>query len=258
MDLNGKVSIITGGASGIGAAACRAFAAAGAKVVVTDINAEGAAQLATEIGGLAIPCDVADENAVNALVKQTVEGLGPVDVFFSNAGVATGRGPLDTPIDVWQDQWQVNLMAHVFAVRAVLPSMLERGSGYLIHTASMAGILTSHGNLPYAVTKHAVVGLAEWLSVTYHEKGIRVSLLPPLGVNTPMLNNGDAAFATVAAGPIKEPEEVAAQIIAAVKAEEFLILTDPIAQTWMERKTNDLERWLKGMRRMQSKIDSMR
>jgi NAD(P)-dependent dehydrogenase (short-subunit alcohol dehydrogenase family) len=258
MNLNGKVSIVTGGASGIGAATCRAFAAAGAKVVVTDINADGARRLATEIDGLAVPCDVADENAVNALVRQAEKELGPIDVFFSNAGIATGRGPLDTPIDVWQDQWQVNVMAHVFAVRAVLPAMLERGSGYLIHTASMAGILTSHGNLPYAVTKHAVVGLAEWLSVTYHDKGIRVSLLPPLGVNTPMLNNGDSAFATVAAGPIKEPEEVAAQIVAAVEAEQFLILTDPIAQTWMERKTNDLERWLKGMRRMQGKIDSMR
>jgi NAD(P)-dependent dehydrogenase (short-subunit alcohol dehydrogenase family) len=182
MNLNGKVSIVTGGASGIGAATCRAFAAAGAKVVVTDINADGARRLATEIDGLAVPCDVADENAVNALVRQAEKELGPIDVFFSNAGIATGRGPLDTPIDVWQDQWQVNVMAHVFAVRAVLPAMLERGSGYLIHTASMAGILTSHGNLPYAVTKHAVVGLAEWLSVTYHDKGIRVSLLPPLGV----------------------------------------------------------------------------
>jgi NAD(P)-dependent dehydrogenase (short-subunit alcohol dehydrogenase family) len=135
--------------------------------------------------------------------------------------------------------------------------MLERGSGYLIHTASMAGILTSHGNLPYTTTKHAVVGLAEWLSVTYHDKGIRVSLLAPLGVNTPMLNGIGSAFVTATAGPIKQPDEVARQVVNAVSAEEFLILTDPIAQTWMERKTNDLERWLKGMRRMQGKIDSM-
>ena len=135
--------------------------------------------------------------------------------------------------------------------------MLERGQGYLLHTASMAGILTTHGNLPYAVTKHAVVGLAEWLSVTYHDRGVRVSLLAPLGVRTPMLGDTDSAFAKLAAGPIREPEEVAAQVLAAIDAEQFLILTDPIAQTWMERKTNDLERWLTGMRRMQAKMESM-
>jgi len=257
MELNGKVSIVTGGASGIGAATCRAFAAAGAKVVVTDINGEGASRVAAEIGGLALPCDVADEAAIGDLVTATEKEYGSVDVFFSNAGIGSGKGPLDTPIDVWQEQWQVNVMSHVFAVRAVLPTMLERGSGYLLHTASMAGILTSHGNLPYAATKHAVVGLAEWLSVTYHDKGIRVSLLTPLGVNTPMLNAADSAFAAVAAGPIKEPREVAQQVVDAVSAERFLILTDPIAQTWMERKTNDLERWLTGMRRMQTKIDTI-
>jgi NAD(P)-dependent dehydrogenase (short-subunit alcohol dehydrogenase family) len=257
MNLNDKVSIITGGASGIGAATCRAFAAAGAKVVVVDVNADGAKKVASEFGGLAVACDISNEQAINELVKRTEDELGQVDVFFSNAGIATGAGPLETPIEVWNNQWQVNVMAHVFAVRAVLPSMLERGAGYLIHTASMAGILTSHGNLPYAATKHAVVGLAEWLSVTYYDKGIRVSLLPPLGVNTPMLNNADSAFASIAAGPIKEPEEVAQQVVDAVNAEQFLILTDPIAQTWMERKTNDLERWLTGMRRMQGKIDSM-
>ena len=258
MELHGKVSNVTGGASGIGAATCRAFAAAGANVVVADVDGAGAANIAEEIGGLAVPCDVGVESAVDRLVRNTEAEFGPVDIFFSNAAIATGKGPLDTPIDAWSNQWQVNVMGHVFAVRAVLPSMLERKTGYLIHTASMAGILTSHGNLPYAATKHAVVGLAEWLSVTYHDKGIRVSLLAPLGVNTPMLNAADSAFAQVAAGPIKEPEEVAAQVVNAVTNEHFLILTDPVAQTWMERKTNDPERWLKGMRRMQAKIDGIR
>ena len=139
------------------------------------------------VGGTAVRCDVSDEADVNALVAEAERTYGPVDLFFSNAGVATGSDPLETPIDVWNDQWQINVMAHVFAVRAVLPSMLERESGYLLHTASMAGILTTHGNLTYAVTKHAVVGLAEWLSITYHDKGIRTSLLAPLGVRTPML-----------------------------------------------------------------------
>ena len=251
MDLADKVAVITGAASGIGAACARAFAAKGARVVVVDVNADGARAVAREIGGLAVPCDVACEADIDTLVKETERRLGPVDVFFSNAGVATGGDPLTTPIDVWQTQWQINLMSHVYALRAVLPGMLERRSGYLLHTASMAGILTSHGNLTYAVTKHAVVGLAEWLSVTYHDKGIRVSLLAPLGVRTPMLGNIDSAFARNVAGPIKEPEEVAEMVVDAMAAERFLILTDPIAQKWMNNKSADLERWLRGMRGMQ-------
>lgn len=258
MDLQNRVCVITGGASGIGAACCRAFAAKGARVAVVDINADGARSVADEIGGLAIGCNIAVESEVNALVARVESELGDVDLFFSNAAVATGGDPLKTPIDVWQDQWNINVMSHVFAVRAVLPKMLERGEGYLVHTASMAGILTSQGNLTYATTKHAVVGLAEWLSITYHNKRIRVSLLAPLGVRTPMLGDPTSPFAASTAGPIKEPEEVADQVIAAIEEENFLILTDPIAQTWMERKTLDLERWLRGMRRLQDKIDSMR
>src|SRR5258706_955797 len=255
MDLPGKIAAIAGAASGIGAACAGAFGAKGARVGVVDVNADGARAFAREIGALAIPCDVAKEADINALVRETERSLGPVDVFFSNAGVATGGDPLSTPIDVWQAQWQVNLMSHVYAVRAVLPGLLERGGGYLLHTASMAGILTSHGNLTYAVTKHAVVGLAEWLSVTYHDKGIRVSLLAPLGVRTPMLGDTDSAFARNVAGPIKEPEEVAEMVIAAMAAERFLILTDPIAQKWMNHKNADLEHWLRGMRRMQKTME---
>ena len=229
MDLADKHVIVTGGASGIGAAATREFARLGARVVTADVD---------------------------ALVAEAERAHGPVDLFFSNAGVASGGSPLDTPVDVWQHQWQVNVMAHVYAVRAVLPSMLARESGYLLHTASMAGILTTHGNLPYAATKHAVVGLAEWLAITYHDKGIRVSLLAPLGVNTPMLGGTVAGFASNAAGPVKEPEEVACMVVDAVLEERFLILTDPIAQTWMDRKAADLERWLHGMRRLQAKIEA--
>ena len=256
MDLRGRTVIVTGAASGIGAACARAFAEAGAKVAAADVNAEGARAVAEETGGIAVACNVGDEQAVNSLVAEAGRRLGPVEVFFSNAGIATGGNPLDTPIEVWNEQWQVNLMAHVYAVRAVLPGMLERGSGYLLHTASMAGILTSQGNLTYAVTKHAVVGLAEWLAIAYHDRGIRVSLLAPLGVRTPMLGDPASPFARSAAGPLKEPEEVAQQVLDAVAAERFLILTDPIAQTWMERKTGDPERWLRGMRRLQAKIDS--
>lgn len=250
MDLSNRVAVITGAASGIGAACARAFAAQGARVAVVDLNAAGAEAVAREIGGLAIACDIGSEAQVNGVVARTQRELGPIDVFFSNAAVATGSDPLTTPIDVWNEQWQINVMSHVYAVRAVLPGMLERGSGYLLHTASMAGILTSVGNLPYATTKHAVVGLAEWLAITYHDQGIRVSLLAPLGVRTPMLGPTDSAFARNFAGPIKEPEEVAQMVLDAVQAERFLILTDPIAQKWMQHKTADLERWLQGMRRL--------
>ena len=258
MKLNDRVAIITGAGSGIGAACARAFAQRGAKVVVVDRNAAGAQQVAQDIGGLAIACDIGSEEQVNALVERTQRELGPVDIFFSNAGIATGSDPLSTPLDVWAEQWQVNLMSHVYAVRAVLPGMLQRGQGYLLHTASMAGILTSAGNLPYAVTKHAVVGLAEWLSVTYHDQGIRVGLLAPLGVRTPMLGPTDSAFARNFAGPIKEPEEVAQMVLEAIDQERFLILTDPLAQKWMNHKTADLERWLQGMRKLQKTMDEAR
>lgn len=257
MQFQDKVTIVTGGASGIGAACCRNFAARGAKVVVADLNGEGAKSVAGEFGGLGVACNVGDEGDVDALIKAAEDAYGPVDVLFNNAGINSGREILNTDLSVWADQWQVNLMAHVYAVRAVLPGMIERGSGYLLHTASMAGILMSHGNLPYTVTKHAVVGLAEYLSVTHHHQGIRVSLLAPLGVRTPMLGDTDNPFASNVAGPIREPEEVAEQVSTAVEEERFLILTDEIAQTWMDFKTNDLERWLKGMRRMNDKLEAL-
>ena len=257
MELQGRVTVITGGASGIGAACARAFSLEGAKVVIADVNVEGARAVADDIGAIAIACDVGKEEDVGSLVEMTEKEVGTIDVFFSNAAVATGGDPISTPVDTWQQQWQVNVMGHVYAVRAVLPAMLARGEGYLVHTASMAGILTSQGNVTYATTKHAVVGLAEWLSITYHDQGIRTSLLAPLGVNTPMLGGGNSPFARTAAGPVKEPEDVAEMVVRAIRDERFLILTDEIAQTWMERKTNDLDRWLHGMRRLQRKIDEL-
>jgi NAD(P)-dependent dehydrogenase (short-subunit alcohol dehydrogenase family) len=153
---------------------------------------------------------------------------------------------------MWERQWQVNVMSHIYALRAVLPGMLERGSGYLVHTASMAGILSSHGDLPYAMTKHAVVGLAEWLAFTYHDRGIRTSLLAPLGVQTPLLDSMKLDSAAI--GPVRSPEEVAALVVDALEAERFLILTDDLAQTWMEGKTQDVERWLHGMRKLQARL----
>lgn len=259
MEIEGKVTVVTGGASGIGAAVCRRFAAAGAgAVVVADQNGADAERVAEEIGGLAVVCNVGDEHDVNSLVEQTEAAYGPIDVFFSNAGIALGGDILETPLAVWQEQWQVNVMAHVYAVRAVLPGMLERADGYLLHTSSMAGILSTHGNVPYAVTKHGVVGLAEWLAFTYAHRGIKVSCLCPLGVRTPMLAGSDDTWAAEAAGPVREPEEVAEQVVAAMREERFLILTDPIAQEWMDGKARDLGRWLGGMNKLQRRIEDKR
>ena len=251
-----KVCIVTGGGSGIGAALCRAMMADGAAgVAVVVRNLPAAQEIATELGSaaVAIGCDVGDEAAVNAMVDAVMDRFGRIDVLCNNAGIANDGDILATPIAVWDQQWQVNLMAHVYAVRAVLPHMVERGSGIIQHTASMAGILTSHGACTYATTKHAVVGLAEWLSISYHDRGIRVHLLAPLGVNTPMLDTS-SDFARNAAGPIREPEEVARQVLDAFAEERFLVLTDPVAQTWMERKVSDIDRWLVGMRRLQARL----
>ena len=256
MKFQDKVAIVTGGASGIGAASARTFAARGARVAVADLNAADARAVAEEIGGISVGCDVGKKEQIDSLVEEVEAELGPIDIFFHNAGIATGGDILTADLDVWQQQWDVNLMAHVYATRAVLPGMLERGSGYLIHTSSMAGILTTLGNLPYAVAKHAVVGFAEWMAITYHDKGIRTSLLAPLGVRTPMLGDTDSTFARNNAGPIKEPEEVAEMVAQAVEEERFLILTDPIAQVWMNKKCDDLERWLKGMRRVQAIMEA--
>lgn len=258
MQVADKTIVITGSGSGIGAACAQAFSSRGARVAVVDLNAAGANAVASEINGRAYVCDVSDESAVNDTIAQIETDFGAIDVLFNNAGVATGGDLLSTDPDVWQRQWNVNVMSHVYTTRAVLPSMLERGDGYLIQTASMAGYLTTHGNLTYAATKHAVVGFAEWMSITYHHLGVRTSLLAPLGVDTPMLASTGSAFADNVAGPIKTPEEVAEMVCDAIEEERFLILTDEIASTWMNNKNNDLERWLAGMRRMQQKIEEHR
>jgi NAD(P)-dependent dehydrogenase (short-subunit alcohol dehydrogenase family) len=253
VELRDRITVVTGAASGIGAACARAFAAEGAVVAVVDCNLDGARAVAGEIGGLAVECDVGREASVASAFDEIESTLGSVEVCFNNAGVATGGDMLWSDPAVWDEQWAVNVMAHVYAVRRVLPGMLTRGEGYLLHTASMAGILTSHGNAPYAATKHAVVGLAEWLSITYHDRGVRTSLLAPLGVRTPMLD-ATSAFARTVAGPLAEPDDVAQLVVDAIADERFLILTDPVAQQWMDRKAGDLERWLHGMRRVQRQL----
>lgn len=255
MDVTGKTVVITGGASGIGAAAARAFSAKGARVAVLDLNLENARSVASEFDGLSLECDVSSESDITASVAEIETALGPVDIFFHNAGLGFGGDILSTSLDDWKTHMDVNLMAHIYAIRAVLPGMLKRGSGYHIHNASMAGILTNPGRPAYAVSKHAVVGLAEWMSMTYHDRGIRTSLLAPMGVRTPLLSQEEIERMGDAYGQLKEPEEVAEKILDGVQTERFLILTDDLAEKWMSGKYADIERWISAMRKMQASQD---
>jgi NAD(P)-dependent dehydrogenase (short-subunit alcohol dehydrogenase family) len=252
MELGGKVVIVTGGASGIGRALALRFAAEGARgIAVADRDEAGARATAEAIGAaaIAVPTDVSVEADVRALVERTEAELGPIDLFCSNAGIAIGAG-VETPNDDWQRIWDINVMAHVFAARAVLPGMLARGEGYLLNTASAAGLLSQIGSAPYAVTKHAAVALAEWLSITHGDQGIKVSCLCPQGVRTPMLGDGGALLGP---GAI-EPEQVADAVVEGLRDEAFLILPHPEVREYFRRKGDDYDRWLKGMRRLQARV----
>jgi NAD(P)-dependent dehydrogenase (short-subunit alcohol dehydrogenase family) len=264
MELAGKVAVVTGGASGIGRALARRFADEGAAgVAIADLDAEGARAVAEEIGerALGLGCDVSAEDQVRDLIARAEEAFGPVDLFCANAGVGMGTD-LDTPDEVWDRVFDVNVRAHIIAARLLLPGWLERGQGYFLSTASAAGLLTQIGSAPYSVTKHAAVALAEWLSVTYGSRGIGVSCLCPMGVDTAMLNAGlDAsereglgARVVAATGEVLQPEEVAAAVVEAIRAERFLVLPHPEVLEFFRRKGSDYDRWLAGMRRLQDHI----
>jgi NAD(P)-dependent dehydrogenase (short-subunit alcohol dehydrogenase family) len=260
MKVAGRVVVVTGGANGIGAAMARRLASGGAlAVAVADLDEAGARRVASGAGqagaqGMAVRCDVGDEDQVRALVAAVLERFGRVDLFCSNAGVAFGKG-VDAAAEDWHLAWRVNVMAHVFAARAVLPSMLARGEGYLLQTCSAAGLLTNPGDAPYTVSKHAAVAFAEWLAVTYGDQGIKVSVLCPQGVRTSMLAGGleegsIAARAVATAGAVLEPEQVADVVVEGLAAERFLILPHPEVATYLRRKAEDPDRWLAGMRRL--------
>ncbi|MEN3282028.1 MAG: hypothetical protein V7607_3168 [Solirubrobacteraceae bacterium] len=257
MNLSDRVVVVTGGASGIGRALARRFAGEGARgVVVADLDGPGAQAVAEAIGerGLAVSCDVAVEAQVADLVAQAERAFGPVDLFCANAGVAVGTDETASDAD-WDLALAVNVRAHVYAARALLPTWLERGEGYFLATASAAGLLTQIGSAPYAVSKHAAVGFAEWLSVTYGDRGIRVSCLCPMGVNTAMTAGDDLATDIVAAaGTMLEPDDVADAVVDGLRAERFLILPHPEVMTFLRRKVDDNERWLAGMRRLQARV----
>jgi NAD(P)-dependent dehydrogenase (short-subunit alcohol dehydrogenase family) len=257
VELRDKVVVVTGGASGIGEAMCRRFASEGARaVVVADLDADGATRVAAEIGGTAMSTNVAVEADVQALVAHAEEMHGPIDLFCSNAGVGGGGG-IEVPDEQWLLTWRVNTMAHLYAARALVPGMLARGEGYLLNTVSAAGLLTNLGNAQYTVSKHAALGLAEWLAITYGDGGIKVSVLCPQGVRTPMLlggaDMGDDAAAMLLAEAI-EPTDVAEAVVEGLRAERFLILPHPEVADYVRRKADDHDRWLSGMRRLQSRI----
>jgi NAD(P)-dependent dehydrogenase (short-subunit alcohol dehydrogenase family) len=251
-----KVIIVTGGANGIGRALCRRFARDGAKaVVVADIDPR-AHEVAREIGGRAVIADVGLEAEMADLVASSVREYGGLDLFCSNAGISV-RGSFETVTDVeWQRIWQINLMAHVYAARAALPVMLASGEGYLLQTASAAGLLTQLGGAPYAVTKHAAVAFAEWLSITYGDRGVRVSCLCPQGVRTQMLQGAPGDTHALLDDGAIEPDVVADAVIAGLMDERFLILPHPEVAEYVVRKATDPDRWIRGMRRLQQRIET--
>ncbi|MFN0088645.1 MAG: SDR family oxidoreductase [Acidimicrobiales bacterium] len=258
MKLQDKIAVVTGGASGIGEALAVRFNAEGARlVVVADKDEAGAQAVAERVGGLGAGLDVADEAAIKALVDRVLDEHGPIDLFVSNAGYALNGG-VEVSDEAIQKMWEVHVMAHVYAARAVLPSMIARGEGYLLNTASAAGLLTQLGSMPYAVTKHAAVSLAEWLHITHHHQGIRVSVLCPQAVRTNILGAGgggrDGGVSAASQDGILEPEQLADTVIEALDEERFLVLPHPEVLTYLQRKAADYDRWLAGMRRFQDRL----
>ncbi|MGO9957615.1 MAG: SDR family oxidoreductase [Solirubrobacteraceae bacterium] len=267
MKLADRVVVVTGGGSGIGRALARRAGEEGAAgIVIADLDAEAAAGVAVEIGSsaLGLACDVSSEEQLSVLLARAQASFGPVEVFFANAGVAIGTDE-QTPDDVWDHAFAVNVRAHVLAARLLVPGWLERGSGCFVATASAAGLLTQIGGAPYAVTKHGAVAFAEWLSVTYGDRGIHVSCLCPMGVDTPMLQSSvqelsdieRAALASVrVAGDVLSPADVAEAVVRGLEEERFLILPHPEVLDYFRHKASDYDRWLDGMRRRRRAVES--
>ena len=246
-----KVVVITGAARGIGEALARRFHAEGARALVAaDLDGAGAERVAADTGGFAMRVDVGCEEDIQRLVNETIQRYGQIDLFCSNAGVFSPGG-IDAPDKDWLQMRDVHLLAHVYAARVVLPGMLARGNGYLLQTVSAAGLLTSLESATYAVTKHAALGLAEWLSMTYGDSGIKVSALCPQGVRTGMLMQDPNNFLVEGSVSV---EQVADSVMEGLEAERFLILPHPEVAEYFRRKANDYDRWLRGMRRLRAEV----
>ena len=258
MKLNDKVVVVTGGANGIGRALCKRFAAERPQeVVVCDIEEQKAAEVAKEIGGSHYNVNVESEAEIQAVVDAVILKHGRIDLFCSNAGIGV-EGTCGVPNRDWQRIWEINVMAHVYAARAVLPGMLARKDGYLLQTVSAAGLLTQIGSAPYAVTKHAALALAEWLSITYGDQGIKVSALCPQGVKTRMLANAEFGGGAFLLETAIEPEQVADAVVKGLEEEHFLILPHPEVAEYFGRKAADYDRWLRGMRRLQASMEPLK
>jgi NAD(P)-dependent dehydrogenase (short-subunit alcohol dehydrogenase family) len=254
MELTGRHVVVTGAASGIGRALALRFAAEGARAVVAaDLNLERARAVASEFDGLAVQTDVGRESEIRSLIEAAREANGPIDLFFSNAGIGGPVGGPEAPNDAWQQIWEVNVMAHVWAARALLPEMVARGDGYLCSTASAAGLLTQVSAMAYSATKHAAVAVAEWIAINYGDKGIKVSCLCPQGVRTAMLDEAlqdPIGSAPLVAEGLLDPEDVADAVVAGIREERFLILPHPAVADYMAIKATQNERWLRGMRKV--------
>jgi len=251
MEMKNRVAVITGGSGGIGRAMAKAFLDEGARaVVLADLDKAAVQAAASEIGCDGVACDVIDEQQIVDLVEHTQNRHGPIDLFCSNAGASVEGVLTDAANEIWQKQWELHVMSHLYAARAVLPSMIARNEGYLLNTASAAGLLAAIGSGPYTVTKAAAVKLAEFLSITHADDGIKVSVLCPQGVNTAMaprsLGNGQT-------DGIIEADQLAQVVVEALRVERFHVLPHPEVETYVRRKGDDIDRWLSGMRRLRQR-----
>ncbi len=262
MELTDKVVVVTGAASGIGRALVERFHAEGAaSIVVADLDEEGAREVASAVGGTGVGCDVADEAAVKALVDGAVAGHGRVDLFVSNAGYVTVGG-LEAPDEDMRRMFDVHVMAHVYAARHAIPHMVDAGGGYLLNTASAAGLLTQIGSMHYSLTKHAAVALAEFVAVTYGHLGIGVSVLCPQAVETNIVANSptrhlmpdDGPSGAAAVDGVLSAAELAGTVVEGLAEERFHILPHPDVAEYVRRKGDDVDRWLGGMRRFQQRL----
>lgn len=248
MELKNKIIVVTGAASGIGRAMCLRFAEEGARhIACVDRDMVGAEATAKMIGGTAYQVDVSIKDQITGMIDMVERDIGPVDLFCSNAGISV-EGGVEVQDDAWQRIWDINVMSHVWAARHLVPRMVDRGGGYLLNTASAAGLLNQVGSAPYGVTKHAAVGLAEWLAMTYGDQGIKVSVLCPQAVRTEMTRGHEENVAAI--DGMMEPGQVADTCVQAIRDETFLVLPHPEVIQYMRNKTDDYDRWIRGMRKL--------